>query len=481
MTGKRYLGGFLGTRAELEAYVREKIVDWVDNVKVLSRAAKRYPQSAYCVFTKSLQAEWIYIQRILPGIGHLFAPLEEAIADVFIPALLGTVTIDPSDRSLYRDIFALPVRKCGLAIMDPTKTADAAFKASTVMTGYMVSCKRDRSKPFELATHNKVMTETRKALELERDIKYDVVLEELLMRVSADAKRQIEAQDRTGSWLNCFPFARLGMTLSAQEFRTGISMRYDLPLADLPQFCDGCGKKYTRRHAFSCHCGGLLTHAHDDVAAETICLMQKATCNSDVHAEPRINPGRRRDTPELPLSKARAQTVTPIGPSEVESDEKNAHWTDDEKRADIYVRNFYSPGRPALFDIRMFDHNQASYRKKPIATVLANHEREKRRKYAQEAAEQRKDFSPFVVTRDGIIGRAAENTMRRIASTLAGRWDMHYSRTSYFVRSRISIAILRSTNHALYGARIPFRPKHYAPQWTDNAAIDCYWSNARTL
>jgi hypothetical protein len=271
------------------------------------------------------------------------------------------------------------------------------------------------------------------------------------------------------------------MTLSAQEFRTGLALRYHLPLADLPQFCDGCGKKYSKRHAFSCHCGGLLTHAHDDVAAELICLMQKATCNSDVHAEPRINTGRRRDTPELPLPKAKARTVTPIGPSEVESDEKAAHWTDDEKRADIHVRNFYSQGRGAFFDIRMLDHNQASYCKKPIASVIANHEREKRRKYAREAAEQRKDFSPFVVTRDGIIGRAADNTMRRIASTLADRWDMHYSRTSYFVRSRISIAILRSTNHALYGARIPFRPKHYEPQWTDNAAIDCYWSNARTL
>ena len=391
------------------------------------------------------------------------------------------MTIDPKDRSLYRDIFALPVRKCGLAIMDPTKTADAAFKASTVMTGYMVTRKRDRSIPFELATHHKVMAETRKQLEIERDIKFDAILEGLLLRVSADAKRQIEAQDGTGAFLNCLPFERLGMTLSAQEFRTGISMRYDLPLADLPQHCDGCGKKYSRRHAFSCHCGGLLTHAHDDVAAETICLMQKATCNSDVHAEPRINTGRRRDTQELPLSKAKAQTVAPIGPSEVESDEKAAHWTDDEKRADISVRNFYSQGRRALFDVRMLDHNQASYQKKPIAAVIANHEREKRRKYARDAAERRMDFSPFVVTRDGVIGRAAENTMRRIASTLASRWDMHYSRTSYFVRSRISIAILRTTNHALYGARIPFRPKHYEPQWTDNAAIDCYWSNTRLL
>ena len=83
----------------------------------------------------------------------------------------------------------------------------------------------------------------------------------------------------------------------------------------------------------------------------------------------------------------------------------------------------------------MLDHNQASYRKKPIATVLANHEREKRRKYAREAAaEQRKDFSPFVVTRDGIIGRAAENTMRRIASTQS---RIHHKSYMYLRASRL--------------------------------------------
>ena len=85
------------------------------------------------------------------------------------------------------------------------------------------------------------------------------------------------------------------------------------------------------------------------------------------------------------------------------------------------------------------------------------------------------------MTRDGVTGRAAENVMRGIASTLADRWEMHYSRTSYFVRSRMSIAILRSSNHALYGARVYARPKHHEPMWTDNAAIDCYWSQARTI
>jgi hypothetical protein len=46
-------------------------------------------------------------------------------------------------------------------------------------------------------------------------------------------KRQVE----TGSWLNCFPFERLGNTLSALEYRTGIAMRYDLAPPNLPKHC----------------------------------------------------------------------------------------------------------------------------------------------------------------------------------------------------------------------------------------------------
>ena len=66
----------------------------------------------------------------------------------------------------------------------------------------MVSCKRDRSKPFELATHNKVMADTRKRLAIERDVKYDAILDGLLMRVPAELKRTIERQTETGAWLH---------------------------------------------------------------------------------------------------------------------------------------------------------------------------------------------------------------------------------------------------------------------------------------
>ena len=54
----------------------------------------------------------------------------------------------------------------------------------------------------------------------------------------------------------------------------------------------------------------------------------------------------------------------------MESPEKVADWTEDEKRADIYVRHFYSQGKPTLMDTRILDPNAASYRKKPVEAVI---------------------------------------------------------------------------------------------------------------
>ena len=81
--GKRYLG------AVMEGFVREKVVDWVKDVKNLSVIAEFQPQAAYAVFTHSLVSSWNYIMRTIPNIDSLLQPLEDAIRHVFLPALIG--------------------------------------------------------------------------------------------------------------------------------------------------------------------------------------------------------------------------------------------------------------------------------------------------------------------------------------------------------------------------------------------------------
>ena len=57
-------------------------------MRALARIVKQYPQTAYTGFVVSLQPEWQYICRTIPGVGEMLQPVEDAIVGDFIPALL---------------------------------------------------------------------------------------------------------------------------------------------------------------------------------------------------------------------------------------------------------------------------------------------------------------------------------------------------------------------------------------------------------
>lgn len=98
--GMRYLGGFIGGYDYKLEWVREKVRGWVDGVKILASVAKRFPQTAYAGLTFSLQNEWQYVMRTVPGIAALFDPLEKEIRSNFLPALLEVPAISADMRQL---------------------------------------------------------------------------------------------------------------------------------------------------------------------------------------------------------------------------------------------------------------------------------------------------------------------------------------------------------------------------------------------
>ncbi|KAI2506102.1 hypothetical protein MHU86_8333 [Fragilaria crotonensis] len=107
-----------------------QVQQWIEGVHCLAAAARRYPQTAYAGLSQSLQAEWQYLQRVTPDIAPAFAPLEAAIATVFLPALLATTVEEVAKLALL----ALPTRLGGLGIPDPTTTGDFCFAASKEST-----------------------------------------------------------------------------------------------------------------------------------------------------------------------------------------------------------------------------------------------------------------------------------------------------------------------------------------------------------
>ena len=119
VTGHRYLGGFLGDEAAEREWLGKKIQGWKESVAIMAGFALKHPQSAYAGLQKSLQQEWYFVQRVTPGVGAAFGPAEEALREVFVPALFRGLTKGLPMRENTR----LSVKKVGLAIPDPVKTA----------------------------------------------------------------------------------------------------------------------------------------------------------------------------------------------------------------------------------------------------------------------------------------------------------------------------------------------------------------------
>ena len=86
---KRHLGAVVGTRSFVESYVSKKVEKWKSEIEKLSGIAKSQPHTAYTALTKGLCSRWYFLLRSVPNIADLLQPLEGAIRQSFIPALIG--------------------------------------------------------------------------------------------------------------------------------------------------------------------------------------------------------------------------------------------------------------------------------------------------------------------------------------------------------------------------------------------------------
>ena len=131
--GQRHLGAVIGSDCYKFQYVSDKVNKWIKDIEPLSKIAVEEPQVALSAFTKCICHRWSFIQRTIPGIQHLFAPLEECIRNSFIPALIGKPVSD-----IERQYLSLPVKLGGMGIADPAEASDCEYNASKTITASLV-------------------------------------------------------------------------------------------------------------------------------------------------------------------------------------------------------------------------------------------------------------------------------------------------------------------------------------------------------
>ena len=107
--------------------------------------------------------------------------------------------------------------------------------------------------------------------------------------------------------------------------------------------------------------------------------------------------------------------------------------------------------------------------------VLEENEKAKKKKYLGDCLNQRRHFTPFVVSADGLIAREAKSLLRKISSLLAVKSGKSYSEVCGFVNARMSIAIVRATHLCLRGSRIPTsKMSSRRPFWEDSMGISLF-------
>ena len=110
----RVLFGYKGGRGHMAGGEGTWVEKFGEN---LSGVTFKHPQSSYAGLQKSLQQEWVFVQRVTLDIRDAFGPVEQALRDAFIPALLQGLGEGTPGRGVTR----LPVKQAGLALPYPKK------------------------------------------------------------------------------------------------------------------------------------------------------------------------------------------------------------------------------------------------------------------------------------------------------------------------------------------------------------------------
>ena len=111
----------------------------------------------------------------------------------------------------------------------------------------------------------------------------------------------------------------------------------------------------------------------------------------------------------------------------------------------------------ALFDIHVIDTDAPSYRCCSPVSILDSGAVEKKRVYRSAVEDRRGNFTPFVLSVDGLLQREASHFVKRLSACLASRWGKPFSDVLAFVRSRLLFALVCSASMCLRGSRVKWR------------------------
>ncbi|KAL7478797.1 hypothetical protein ACHAW6_004593 [Cyclotella cf. meneghiniana] len=371
--GRRYVGGFVGSRATRDEWLSPMIQRWVTGIEQPAAIMTRFPHSAYAGLVSLLSAKWQYICRTIPDVGPSLAPVEQALRTKFLPAITGFT--DPIDNK-FRTLLGNGVKTSGLAIRDPTVAAASLYSTSAEATD-MLAGTLIRNKPINIEAHRNCVRAAGAAHRKTRRNGEAAFHTTLMERSPPKVKKRMERAAVTGAWLSTIPDRFSGTKLTKEEWFDNVAIRYGKRPANLTDQCDGCGSGLTLEIGLSCKKSGLIGICHDDVLDEWAHQCSIALTDSCIVIEPAIfyGNGMRAGANSAANSTTNAMTAT-----------NRAITLGDEARGDVLAHSFWNHRRRTVFDIRICNTNSQSYGVTSSTKILQQHTKEKKDKTKRHAS-----------------------------------------------------------------------------------------------
>ena len=350
-------------------------------------------------------------------------PLKEAIRSNLIPRLTKHMLND-----LEMELVTLPTRYGGMSFDDPVADAPCKHKDSLECTTTLTNLILDGE--TKLPPGVDFDQEAKVAVKMRHRTTQKAKADDIQSRLPEPQRRAMELACEKGgsSTLTTIPVSEHGFFFEVKsDFHDHVHLRYCWPLDNLPPTCP-CGSNFSIDHAQICKLSGFIHMRHNDPTTFLAKCMKEVF--NDVELEPPLQP--------LTGETLRHQTAN------IEPD----------ARADIRVRGFWTDGRNAFFDTRVFYPHAPSYQSKSLQSLYRKFESDKKREYSERInAIEHGSFTPLVFSACGGLGREATVAIKRLAAMLAMKRNENYCHLINWMRCCLSFSLARSAIRCVRGSR----------------------------
>jgi hypothetical protein len=100
---------------------------------------------------------------------------------------------------------------------------------------------------------------------------------------------------------------------------------------------------------------------------------------------------------------------------------------EDKDHGDVLIHGLWERGTDCILDVRVGDTDAPTYQMKDPSKVLEAAKCLKKKKYFQPCLNQRRQFTPFIVSVDSLIGKEAKSVLKVLAARAANKAGKMYS------------------------------------------------------